>query len=413
LTVGDRLFEKTVMLLCRAASSLRFICAKHVLIVPRLLSAGSKPPDKNKPPFSSCKDRSVQRSSSSSDRSAHRSVAKPFKAAGSAIQKSQALTAHIGALGRQGRWQDVLRALETAEGNGQKLFVNNLNAAIAALTRSAQPERALQLVPLMQDRGMKPTVVTYTALIDACSNNGQWQEALELLNKMLAAGIEPDVASYNSAIDACSCTGEWQVAVKLLREMQQQQLLVPNISTYNRVINACQNGGNWQLAIDLVVELQAAGLEANGITYKCVIEALYAANQHEKAEELYAEMFKQGLIQSHWSATNKGKLDFHEFTEGMAAAAMRVVLRDMVSHNTAANENSSSSVSYVHPIANDLHIITGHGTGDGKQGSVLQPVLIAMLKQLSIECKVHPYNRGRLVVSSSNLKGYAARVTAV
>jgi hypothetical protein len=89
-------------------------------------------------------------------------------------------------------------------------------------------------------------------------------------------------------------------------------------------------------------------------------------------------MLQRGLTQSHWSINNKGMLDFHDFTEGMAAAAMRIVLRDMVLHKAAVRTSisgSRNSALYVHPIANDLHIITGHGTGEGKQGSVLQPLL--------------------------------------
>jgi hypothetical protein len=58
------------------------------------------------------------------------------------VQKSKALTARIGELGRQRRWQDVLRAVETAESSGQKLDVVNYSAAIAALVRCQQPERA-------------------------------------------------------------------------------------------------------------------------------------------------------------------------------------------------------------------------------------------------------------------------------
>jgi hypothetical protein len=70
-------------------------------------------------------------------------------------------------------------------------------------------------------------------------------------------------------------------------------------------------------------------------------------------------------------------LDFHDFTEGITAAAMRIVLRDLASQKVAAR---NSGVSYVHPIADDLHIIAGHGTGDGEQGSVLQPLVMNMLK---------------------------------
>eukprot|EP00953_Heterococcus_sp_UTEX-ZZ885_P002706 1980-Heterococcus_DN1.PRE.1 len=152
-----------------------------------------------------------------------------------------------------------------------------------------------------------------------------------------------------------------------------------------------------KLAIKLLSELKAAGLRPDKITYHCVIDASHAANEQVKAEDMYSEMFKLGLTSSHWSTRDKGKLDFHKFTEGMAAAAMRIVLREIVEQKAAArtgNSSNSNSASYVHSIATDLHIITGHGTGDGKQGSVLQPALIRMLKQLNVDCIISARNKG-------------------
>jgi hypothetical protein len=91
----------------------------------------------------------------------------------------------------------------------------------------------------------------------------------------------------------------------------------------------------------------------------------------------------------------------------MAAAA--IVLRGSVVQVATASNGNSSAIEvykYVHPIHNDLYIITGHGTGDGKQGGVLQPAIVQLLKQLNIQCHVSPANKGRLVVSSSELKQY-------
>jgi pentatricopeptide repeat protein len=201
------------MLLCRAASSLCLqLRTKQVLPAARLFSAGGKPPDKSTPPANSERGRRLRgsgiNSSSSGSSSGSSSVRRISPgcspAEWSAIKKSQALTAHIGKLGWQGRWQDVLLALDTAESNGQKLYTNNLSAAIAALTRSKQPEQALQLSVLMQQRGFKIDVVTYNSLIDANSKSGQWQQAIEVLRAMDNQNVKPTTESCNAAINACS-----------------------------------------------------------------------------------------------------------------------------------------------------------------------------------------------------------------
>jgi pentatricopeptide repeat protein len=478
------------MLLCRAT---RLLCARrtsqHEFLLARVLSAGSKPPDKIRPSVNTDRGRSLQRGGSSGNHSSSARRANPrhiSSAERGAIKKSQALTARIGALDKQGRWQDVILALDAAERNGQKLFVHNFSAAIAALTRSKQPDRAVQLLPLMLQRGVQPNVFIYTALIDArsksgqwqkasnlfsemhqqginpnvwtytalidayskaglwqesvallqemqqqhnvkpntqtynatinaCSKGGQWQKASDLLTEMQQQGLTPDLQSYTAAIDACSGSGQWQQAVDLLREMQQQHIKA-DITTYNCTVNACKNGGNWQLAVELFQGLKAAGLKPNVITYICVIDALHAASEHDKAEEMYSEMVQRGLTLSHWSTVSKGKLDFHDFSEGMTAAAMRIVLRDMVSHKAAVRTSGSgnSSASYVHPITVDLHIITGHAMHrEDRDGSVLQPLIMNLLKEVHVECSVNAHNKGMLTVKNSALQHYAARIATM
>jgi pentatricopeptide repeat protein len=194
----------------------------------------------------------------------------------------------------------------------------------------------------------------------------------------------------------------------------QQQHIVLEVITDNRVINACQKGGNWQLAVELLQELREAGLQPGDITYGIVIDALHVANKYDKAEQLYLEMQERGLVLSHWSTRDKGKLDFHDFTEGMAAAAMKIVLCDIVLCRATArksNSSDSNSASYVHPIHYDLHIITGQAMHrQHKDGSVLQPLIMNMLKQLNIECSINKRNTGMVTVKSSALQEYAARV---
>jgi hypothetical protein len=97
----------------------------------------------------------------------------------------------------------------------------------------------------------------------------------------------------------------------------------------------------------------------------------------------------------------------------MAAAALRIVIRDIVSHKTATARKvvSSSTVSYVHPITKDLHIVTGHAMNrQGKNSSIVQETVVDALKQLSIECSVNARNKGMVTVKSSALQQYAVRV---
>jgi pentatricopeptide repeat protein len=256
----------------------------------------------------------------------------------------------------------------------------------------------------MRDDGVKPNVISYNAAIDACGKGGQWQKAIELLHEMPQQGLVANLISYSSAVDACSDLGQWQQALELLHKMQHQGIK-PDITVYNRLINACQKGGNWQLAVDVLQELQAAGLKPNRITCNCVTDALHAANEHQQAEAMYLVMLQQGLVPHHWSTVRQGMLDFHDFTVGMTAAAMRIVLRDILLATDP--DKKSSSDAYVHDVNSDLHIITGHAMHRAdKDGSVLQPVIVSMLEGIGVNCYVNADNKGRLTVRSSELQRY-------
>jgi pentatricopeptide repeat protein len=288
--------------------------------------------------------------------------------------------------------------------NGLIPDVKSYTAAIDACSKGGQWQKAVELLHEMPQHRLKADVTCYNATIDACSKGGQWQKAVEVLREMQQQGLKPNAISYNATIDACSTCAQWQEAIKLLREMQQQQL-VANIVTYSRVINACQKGEQWQLTLDLLAELKAASLQPDVITHNCVIDALHVAHEHEKAEVMYVEMLQCGITQHHWSKVRQGMLYFHDFTVGMAAAAMRIVLRDIL-WATDSDASSNSDV-HVHDVCSDLHIITGHATHrKDKDGSVLQQVIISMLKQQGIDCRINSDNKGRLIVKSSELQRY-------
>eukprot|EP00953_Heterococcus_sp_UTEX-ZZ885_P036993 19037-Heterococcus_DN1.PRE.1 len=113
-----------VMALCRAGNSfcLSLRATQHVLTAARKLVMASSSPDDTVPAKRSYGRQPLKSSSSSSNsNNARRDGRLPHSAGrANAVQKSKALTARIGELGRQGRWQDVIPALETAESNGQK-----------------------------------------------------------------------------------------------------------------------------------------------------------------------------------------------------------------------------------------------------------------------------------------------------
>jgi pentatricopeptide repeat protein len=244
------------------------------------------------------------------------------------------------------------------------------NTMINVCGKGGQHVTAIKLLSDLKAVGLQPDQISYNSAIDACAKCGQLDTAMALLYEMKVAGLQPNEISYTAAIDACSKVGQYEIAIKSLHDMKAAGLQ-PNEISYTAVIDACKNTGSWQFVLGLLQQMKADGLMPGIHTYTAAVDALQAGEQYHTADVLYAEVLSRGLRQ-HWSVKRKGMLDFHEYSIGMALAALRSVLQDMCSYDV-----QSDSTHHVHNPATDLVIITGHASSrQDRDGSILQPCII-------------------------------------
>lgn len=79
------------------------------------------------------------------------------------------LTQLLQQLGKEGRWQDVLPAIQAAQNSNLPLNAPICNSGISALGRCGQWQLAVSLLDSMPERGVQPTVISYNAAISACA----------------------------------------------------------------------------------------------------------------------------------------------------------------------------------------------------------------------------------------------------
>ena len=226
----------------------------------------------------------------------------------------------------------------------------------------------------MQWAGIVPSVITYTCLLDAHCQGGQIAKAEGVLDAMALARVPPDAYTYNCLIDGYRRAGDMDAALAVLERMS------------------------------------AAGVDLDCACYSTLIDTFHIAGRAAEVDKLYARMLLDGIV-AHWSSQWQGYMDLHEHSVGMAEAAVRLVLQNMRTAyrgtlETAAQQRNSQ---HVHDPRRDLVIITGHATNrEGKDGSKLQPALIAQLEQLGLPCSVDKRNIGCLVVRSAALLHFVA-----
>ncbi|CAM9318657.1 unnamed protein product [Scytosiphon promiscuus] len=240
-----------------------------------------------------------------------------------AVEREQrTLVREIKALGRRGRWGDVLEVIARARFQGTELNTIIYGCAINAVGRCGRYREAVMLLEQMPEEDIEPDENTYKAAIIACSGANQWGRALSIFRTFRRASsvgsggeasgrgrrggaasgstgtVVPGTAIYNAVITACArglYTGE---ALEFFAEMGE--LGVPrDEASYNAAIDACSRGGLWQAGLDLLAEMQEAGLQPSLASYNAALDGCGREGRWEEAADLISVMrgntFEDGI----------------------------------------------------------------------------------------------------------------------
>ena len=262
--------------------------------------------------------------------------------------------------------------------------------------------------------------LVFNASISACEKGGEWQMALYLLSQMPEAGVVPDQISFHAGISACEKGGEWQMALQLLSQMPAASV-VPDQLSFNAGICACKKGGEWQMALHLLSHMPAAGVEPSEISFSACIKSCGTARIWELALYLFAsirenqlqpgvasygqaidavlpevvsfDLFDQAMKDRTWpDMLRRGGawLDLHDHSCGSAMLAVSWWLAKVVPKQTQRHE----------PISFEVMTSWGRKSRMLRQptGLELQVSVQRLLDERAIPCKIHPQNRGRLLL---------------
>lgn len=136
------------------------------------------------------------------------------------------------------------------------------------------------------------TQVTYASAISACAKAKpvRAEKALELLASMRADGVPADVVVYTALIDACAkAKGKLRAVAPLQAAATARALGSGSSSSSNGrsssfTTSAARTGP--ERALELLDEMRLDGLQPNGYTYGCAINACAAEGKWERALDL-------------------------------------------------------------------------------------------------------------------------------
>lgn len=214
------------------------------------------------------------------------------------LKKKKALIRHIQQLGRKGRWEAVLEALDDAA-----FALDNpiYNVAINAMVRrrnNKQWGRALYLSYEMKGKGLRPTLRMYNSVIVLCARCGESKVAGQVLKDkcedMLDGGIEPDQHTYDAGIGAYAHRNPADKALHYRRKMEKANLKL-DLITYTCVIKAYADLGDLQKAVKMYEEMRGKNIPPTLETLNTLIDAFVKARCMVRAKQYFREMEERGL----------------------------------------------------------------------------------------------------------------------
>eukprot|EP00903_Cladosiphon_okamuranus_P018240 g16779.t1 len=204
-----------------------------------------------------------------------------------AVEREQrTLVREIKALGRRGRWGEVLEVIARARYQGTELNAIIYGCAINAVGRCGRYREAVMLLEQMPEEDIEPDEGSYKAAIIACSGANQWERALALFRGFQrATTVVPGKAMYNAVITACARGSYSEEALAFFREMAERGVPRDEVS-YNAAIDACARGGMWQRALDLLSEMRTTGPQPSVVSYNAALDACGREGRWEEAADL-------------------------------------------------------------------------------------------------------------------------------
>lgn len=216
----------------------------------------------------------------------------------------------------------------------------------------AEEMRCLDVLARLGDRSGIPFLnKTY---VEALIETGREEEARKRLDRWLAKRMERrgrHVVSYASQIGALGALGLWPVAHYLYDEMR---FLAPH-GRWEREIQSFRS----LLGVYETEEKRAA--RCPGAARGKIVDAL-----HGLALATYKEGIRRGHL-NHWHPSREKVMDLHRYSLYLAVLAVEVVLMDMASESSHAENkmgprNSHELAAHALSIpAQDLWVITGRG----------------------------------------------------
>jgi pentatricopeptide repeat protein len=163
------------------------------------------------------------------------------------------------------------------------------NALISGFAQSQQAGEAFKLFRNMLDFGIKPNGVTVTGLLPACGLLGSIERGREIHGLIYRMGLDINVFVASALIDMYSKCGNVRIARSVFDRIPDK-----NIASWNAMIGCYGKHGMVGMSIQLFGRMQEEGMQANEVTFICILSACSHSGLVEEGVKIFRTM-KEGF----------------------------------------------------------------------------------------------------------------------
>ncbi|EXB28972.1 hypothetical protein L484_018388 [Morus notabilis] len=197
------------------------------------------------------------------------------------------------------------------------------NAMIVGFARCGDTTKAFALISMMRQEGYAPDLATWNAIISGFAQSQHVVEALEMFRDMLLSGTKPNQVTITGLLPICGLTGSIQTGRQIhgliyrmgldinsfvasaLVDMYSKcgnienactvfdRVRVKNVVLWNAMIGCYGKHGMIDSSLQLFERMHEEGMQANGVTFVCVLSACSHSGLAERGLEIFRSM-KEG-----------------------------------------------------------------------------------------------------------------------
>ncbi|KAH7284770.1 hypothetical protein KP509_34G069900 [Ceratopteris richardii] len=174
-----------------------------------------------------------------------------------------------------------------------------------------------------------PNLITWTELIAGCVNYGYGYDALIYSERLQLCGFSPDSVTYACILKACGNTEALErgkrIHARLVKDHALEEdpiiasslinmyancgalknaqgvfgkLTTLDVVTWNVLIKGYVENGHHDLSFSCFKQMKEKGPLPNGTTVVCLLESCGVTGDLDKAEEVYAQVIRQNLLEN-------------------------------------------------------------------------------------------------------------------